>query len=432
MSLTLSATYTEIFLRLSVALAIGLVMGMERGWNARDMGEGGRVAGFRTFGLIAFLGGLTALLSEAFGTGFVAAMVIALGAVAGLAHWQRFRHREDFGITTYVAELIAFALGVLAGFGQILVAAAGGAVTTLILSIKPEMHELLQKIERRELLATMRLLIISVVLLPVLPDRGYGPFEALNPYQLWWMVVIIAVISYVGYFAIRIVGERRGVLFTGLFGGFASSTATTINLARLGRRRAEGRSLLVAGIVVSSAMMFPRILVVVGIFAPVLVIPLAWAMVPAGAAGLLIGAVLGLRQRRRRVDQAETVLPRNPLDLKVALQFGLLLAVIMFLARALKAAVGEAGLFALAAVSGLSDVDAITLSFATMIDEGSVTMGTAIGAILVAALVNTAVKPALVAGIAGVGMARRAALALLPPFIAAGAGYWAYTRWGLG
>jgi len=238
------------------------------------------------------------------------------------------------------------------------------------------------------------------------------------------MVVIIAALSYIGYFAIRITGERRGILLTGLFGGLASSTATTVNLARLGRRRQQDRRVLVAGITVSAGMMFPRILVVVAAFAPGLVVPLAWAMLPAGLAAIAVGAGIAFTRRHSTVQETEPLLPRNPLELKVALQFGLLLAAIMFLARALQATVGETGLFALAAVSGLGDVDAITLSFASMTGEGTITAATAVGATLVAALVNTAVKPALVAGIAGLAMARRITLALVPAFLAAGGGYW--------
>jgi uncharacterized membrane protein (DUF4010 family) len=214
------------------------------------------------------------------------------------------------------------------------VAAAAAVVVTLLLGFKPELHGIVRRIERPELLGTFRLLLISVVMLPVLPDRGFGPWEAFNPYRTWWMVVLVAGVSYVGYFAIKILGEKRGVLATGLFGGMVSSTAVTLELSRHALDDAAAPDLLASGIAVATAMMFPRILLIAGVITPALAVVLAWPLLAALAAALAVAAWYGragvggkLREGHQHID------PGNPLDLATALRFGLLLALIMVLAH---------------------------------------------------------------------------------------------------
>ena len=256
--------------RLGVALALGLLIGLERGWERRELPEGERVAGFRTFGLISLLGGVTTVLLPDSRPALFGSMIAVLGVVVALGYWRESERSKDLSLTTTVAELLTFALGALAGAGNLIAAAATAVVATLVLGFKPEMHELLERIERPELLATLRLLLISVVLLPILPDRGFGPWSAVNPYSIWWMVVMVAAISYVGYFGIRLLGSERGLLITGLFGGLVSSTAVTASFARLGKDQSrEGQELVAAGIVLASATMFPRMLVMTTVVASV-------------------------------------------------------------------------------------------------------------------------------------------------------------------
>lgn len=412
---------TELLQRLGVALAIGLLIGIERGWKTRDLTEGARVAGVRTFGVMGLLGGLSALLSELASPLVLAAAMLGLGGFIAINHWFTVKQNQDVGTTTLMAALAVFALGALAGFGQLAVAGATGVVLTLLLGLKPELHHVVERMAHRELMAVLQLLLISVVLLPVLPDQGYGPFQALNPYRIWWMVVLIAGLSFLGYLAMRLVGATRGVLLTGLLGGMASSTATAINLARFGRHApADAQRLLAAGAVAAVATMYPRVLIVVAVVEPV--------MVPHLAAPLLLAAVValgGVAWRWRHgleVEESEKLQPRNPFELGVALQFGVLLALVMLLARALQAWAGDAGLYALAAASGLGDVDAITLSLAAMLGDGEIGARVAVIGAVIGAAANTVVKPALVAVVG----APRMALAMLPPLgaalLAAGAG----------
>jgi uncharacterized membrane protein (DUF4010 family) len=405
-----------LFVRLAVALALGLLIGVERGWKTRDLEPGQRVAGVRTFAVVGLLGGLSALLTLLTAPATLAAALVGAGLLLGLNHWYTLSRGQDIGSTTVVAALATFALGALAGFGQLAVSAAGAVVLTALLGVKRQLHALVARIEARELAAAVELLAISVVVLPVLPDRAFGPFDALNPYRIWWMVVLIAALSSLGYLTIKLAGPRRGVLLTGLMGGLASSTVTSINLARLAKGgEPQLQPLLAAGAVAAVATMYPRVLVIVAAVAPALLAELA---LPLGLATL--AALVSVAWRARQtgpVDDPQALQPRNPFELTMALQFAAILTLVMLAARALRAWAGDAGLFALAAVSGLSDVDAIVLSLGTMLHDGETAARTATQGVLLAVLANTAVKPALIAAVG----APRMALHTLPPLIAAAA-----------
>jgi uncharacterized membrane protein (DUF4010 family) len=398
----------ELFQRLGLALAVGLLVGLERGWHERAAAEGSRVAGIRTFALIGFGGGLAALLAGpligmAFGlmfAGFAGLMIAAyLGDV----------RPGDVGATTTVASLVTFLLGAVAVSGDMTVAASGAVVTALLLSAKPVMHRWVERIAYPELAAVLKLLLISVVLLPVLPNRTVDPWDALNPYEIWWMVVLIAGISFCGYVAVRIAGAERGVLLTGLLGGLTSSTATTVSLARLSRRSDGASALLAAGAAAACAMMLPRILLVVGLLNRPLLM-LLWLPLGVAAAVAFAGAAL-LWRRAGGVDGDAAVRVENPFEFWMAVRFGTLLAAIMLLTRLVPAWLGEGGLYLLAAVSGLGDVDAIGLSMARQ-GGGGVAMGAAAVAVAIAALANTVTKGALAFVIGRSGMAWRLAVVL--------------------
>lgn len=408
----------EMFIGLGLALAAGLLIGIERGWQVRSAAEGSRIAGVRTFGLIGFLGGLCALLADAAGELLLGIGFAAFAALIILAHLLDKRTDREHGITTIVAAMITFVLGAAAVLDYRIVAASGAVVTATLLSLKPVLHRWLQQIEPQELYATLKLLLISVVLLPVLPNRGYGPWpwEALNPYEIWWLVVLIAGISFVGYFAMKIAGTGRGIMLTGLFGGLVSSTAVTLNFARLGK---DGtlQTVLAAGILASAGTMFPRIALEVAVVNSQL-LPLV--LMPMAAMTALAYASAAWLWHRRSATTDEVGVPlRNPFQLAPALQFGALLVAVMLLAEALRAWLGETGIYLLAAVSGLSDVDAITLSLSRMARTDLAAEVAARGIVL-AAIVNTLVKGALVFIVAGPGMGWRVGVAALLT-VAAGA-----------
>ncbi len=402
---------------LGIALALGLLIGIERGWTERSAEEGRRIAGIRTFGLLGLLGGLWALLAEDMGEILLGTSFLALTAILVAGYWRERQVDQDSGITTLVAALVTFALGALAVRGQIHIAISGAVITVALLSLKPILHGWLRRLEPEEFYAAIKLLLISVVLLPVLPNQGYGPWQAINPYQVWWMVVLIAGLSFAGYLAMKLVGTERGILLTGVFGGMVSSTATTLTFSRLARQLNMGR-LLSVGVLVASTTMFPRILIEVSIINPALLPHLA---LPLGLITLV--ATVYTAWLWFRVDEtrnATTLRLKNPLQLTSALQFGLLLAAIMLLAEAFRTWLGEAGIYLLAAVSGIADVDAITLSLANMA-RGDLAADVASRAILLAALVNTLVKGVLVFVIAGGSMAKHFAPGLIL-MLATGAG----------
>jgi uncharacterized membrane protein (DUF4010 family) len=216
--------------------------------------------------------------------------LLALAALFAVAHVVRARGRPDqMGITVPVAGLVTFVLGALAALGEVAVAAAAAVVVAILLSSKPSLHHWLGTLRRRELAAGLHLLLLSVVVLPLLPDRGYGPWQTVNPYRIWWMVVLIAAMSYVGHFAVKEAGARRGIVFTGVFAGLASSTALTLHLSRLARGQQLVVPTLATGILLACGTMFPRIALVLGVVAPglllVTLLPLAlMSLVVYGAA----------------------------------------------------------------------------------------------------------------------------------------------------
>ncbi len=395
---------------LAVSLALGLLVGVERGWREREAEEGSRVAGVRTYGLIGLLGGVSGLLGRGFGLPVPGFAFLGLAAALTAAHVIEARRTGDLGITSLTAGLVTFALGALATLGRVPEAAAAAVVTVLLLGAKPTLHRWLRSLSGEELRAAFRLLLVSVVMLPVLPDRGMGPWEALNPREIWWMVVLISGISFVGYFAMKMGGARRGAMLTALLAGLTSSTALTLHFARLARRQPGSERVLGPGILLACGTMFPRMVVVATVIdwrvGQALALP---ALVMAGVvwAGALVG---WLRAERTPLDTG--TLLGNPLELRAAVGFGALLAVIMLAARGLQAALGDAGVLLLAAASGIADVDAITLALTRMGGEG-IPVSLAILGIVAAAAVNTGVKAVLAWTLGGRTLGLRTSLPLV-------------------
>lgn len=386
-------TQYELFLRLTVALAIGLLTGLERGQYEREQKEGSgarRITGMRTFGLIGLLGALCGLLAMQTSPVVLGFSFLGLAALMTASHIIAASEDHDYGITTVVASLLTFILGAVIMYGYISVAAAVAVIMTTLLGMKTLLHRFETNIQRFELFAVLKLLLISVVILPVLPNRGYGPWDALNPYVIWWMVVLIAGISFVGYFGVKVIGARRGLMLTGLLGGLASSTALTLHFSRICRRNPDLANLIATGILVSAGTMYPRMLLLAGILYP----PVAQQMLlPLGLMGVVCfvsAGWLSTRPGKTSTDTSQTF--KNPFELKTALQLGLLLALVTFFAHGLKTWFGDAGVMILAGISGISDVDAINLALARMAEEGKLVLDTAVRAIILAAIVNTLVK----------------------------------------
>lgn len=400
---------------LGVALGIGLLIGLERGWHARGEEEGRRIAGVRTFGLIGLAGGITGLLASHFGGWVVAVGLLSLTAILVASYWAASRRDNAVGITTEVASLLTFTLGITAVLGYTYVAVVAALACTVLLAMKVVLHRGLLNLSEQELFATFKLLLIALVILPILPDGEFGPWGALNPFVIGWMILLLAGLSFIGYFAMRIFGSQRGLLLTSVFGGLVSSTALTLVFSRLARKGAGVTAVLAIGIVIASVTLLPRVAIEVGIVNPALafeLIPVLGGMLLVG----LVGAILWWRYRVGTEASDMSVEPalKNPLELTSVVRFGLLLVLIMLIARAILHVAGDAGVYALAAISGLADVDALSLSLAKMAADAQVTSSVATGAIVLAIVVNTIVKTALAYVIGGRSLGLGVASVLLP------------------
>ena len=402
-------TELENFKVLGIALAIGLLIGLERGWRARDRSEGMRVAGLRTYGMIGLLGGLTGMLAQQTAPVLMGFVFLGLTSVLLLAYSKSLDNFKDFSITSIIASLVTFTLGALTVFGHATLASASAVVITALLGSKPLLHGWMKKLEQRELNATLKLLLISVVMLPILPDEGYGPWAVFNPYHIWWMVVLIAGISYLGYFAIRIAGNQHGPVLTGALGGLVSSTAVTLNLSKLAKQSPNMENVLAAGILTACATMFARTLLLTSVMNPALF----RTLLP----GLLLMAVFTyavaflLWKNAREFGTIDEITLENPFQLGMAIKFGAFLVLIMLLSNTLRVYFGDMGTYFLAAASGLADVDPMTLSMSQMSKNG-LAVGVAAKAILIAVSVNSGVKSIFSWVIGGRALAFRVGSAL--------------------
>lgn len=399
------------FLALAYALAVGLIIGLERGWSQRGKGDGQRFAGLRTFTITSLLGGLLPLLIEIMPASYVLVLWVAIffsiTALVVAAHLLEAKHTADFGITTELALLLTFLLGSLCTAGFVEIAVPVAVVTAVLLSLKPLLHGWLERLQQRELFAILQMLVISVVLLPLLPNKGVGPDGVINPYLVGWMVVLITGISFLGYFAIKLLGSNRGLLLTGVLGGLASSTAVTLTLSRFGKLQTHGHKLFVAAILLAAGTMFPRMLIEIAVVNMALlkavILPLVVMM------SVTYAGVIYLVQRARQAAKPVNFAINNPFDIVTALKFAGLLVAILMVAHYAHHYFDATGVYAVAAISGLTDVDAITLSLAKMSANG-LSSHVAEPAILIAASVNTAMKVGMVAMLGHAAMRRSCVL----------------------
>ncbi len=386
-----------LFERLAVALAIGLLIGLERGWKARDEAEGERTAGLRTHALSGLLGGVWGALAQTHGEGGMVALSIAFAVFASamtLFFWRETNQEGKRDSTNLIAALLAFSLGAFAVAGDMALSAAAAVAATGLLALKSVLHAWVRRLTWEELRSALILLAMTVILLPALPNRTIDPWGMINPQEIWLMTVLIAVISFAGYVAVKLFGDRNGIAVTGLAGGLVSSTAVTLSMARLAQACPARTSTLAGGALISSATMLARVLAVVAIVNASLLaklgVPLALACAVLAAAGF---ALVGMRRAGADAEDGKLSLT-NPLDVAGVLKFGALLTVIIVASQVAAGWAGDAGVYTVAALSGIADVDAVTL---TMSRAAPVTVetGVAAAAILIVTGVNTVAKAVL-------------------------------------
>jgi len=383
----------NLYLRFFTALAIGLAMGIERGWKQRLEKSGEREAGIRTFTLFALTGFAAGSAAEPLGSVFVAIIAIGILTLVTVGYISDLmRDDADRGMTTEVAALLTFVLGALCAVGAILPAAITGVIAIALLDQKDLLHSFVQRLQKFELNAVVKLLLISVVLLPVLPNEGYGPGGVLNPYELWWAVVIIATLGLVGYAAIKIAGTQRGALLMGLLGGLLSSTGVTVSASRASQGAKAAALPLASAIATAQAVMFVRTGVLISAMNASL---LDFAILPLtlGAITAVVGALI-VAYRAGQSTQSEAFDAGSPDALGAALKFVVIVAVMLLLAHYAQVYAGETGLILSGLLSGAIDVDAATVSASRLsgsqVQEASAAAGAASIAVAIAA--NSFVK----------------------------------------
>lgn len=379
-----------IFVQLGIALGLGLLVGLQRTWS------GQKEAGIRTFPLITALGFVSGLLAQSFGGWVLAAGVIGVTALLLTVNYGLFKQTEapDVGVTTEMAALVMYGVGAILPLGYTAPALVIGGVVAVLLHSKEPLHDLTDRIGEQDIQALIRLCIIALVILPVLPDRDFGPFEVLNPFEIWLMVVLIVGISMAGYVAFKIFGTRAGAVAAGVLGGLISSTATTVSYARRSvaePARSTGAALV---ILLASTVVFGRVLAELGVVAPELFTQVA----PPIAAMMVLMIVLSwiFLIRAKDVHEYEFQEQEPPSDIKAAIIFGGLYAAVLLAVAFAREYLGTGGLYVVAGISGLTDIDAITLSTAQLMKSGGLDPSMGWRVVQVGALANLVFKGGMV------------------------------------
>ena len=406
-------------LSFALSAGIGLLVGLER--ERKPSAK----AGVRTFALIAVLGSLAALLTEATGSAWTlgAGALCVTGALVAAYLQDPDSVRDDAGTTTVVAAIAVFFLGAANYYGYRTLAVALGVGMTVLLYFKAELEGFSHKLTGQDIRSMLQFAVLTAVILPLLPDRSFGPYGVLNPFQVWLMVVLVAAVSLAGYVAWRLTWGRHGLVLTGVLGGVVSSTATTLVYARHVAAGTQPMSAALLVILLANATKLVRVLVLVGVVAPAS-LPLALLVIIPSLLASLAGVAWHWRAAADAppVDEAAF---RNPTQLRTALGFGAIYAVILLLAAWANDMVGSRGVLALAAVSGATDVDAITLSSLRLLENGSLSQTMALTAVGVAVASNVIFKSIVAAAAGGPVLRGPILLAFSGPLLALGAGLWA-------
>jgi len=409
----------------AIAMLLGALVGIEREKHKTEKTETIQTAGLRTFILLALFGAAAGWLSRELATPWIlAAALLIIGAYVGVGYLVTTRETpQSPGLTTEIAALIVFVLGAMVIFGFSEIAIALGVVTAATLAYKDPLHEFVGKLGWDDVFAGLRLLIATFIALPLLPNRSIDPWGAINPYALWLLVILISGLSLVGYALTRWLGSLKGALITGLAGGLVSSTAVTLSFSREAHSNPKNTKALASGILMAWAVMFGRMLVLVAVVNTAL---LASLLVPFGLMGLVVGGLSALFYFRGGADKrpatAKELNVSNPFSLTSAAKFAALFALVLVAVKIAQETFPPSGTYAVAAVAGLTDVDAITLSMAQLAKNG--TTQVAVIAIVIAALVNTAVKCGIAIVLGGASLGKPLLVATAVTFVAGLSAVW--------
>jgi uncharacterized membrane protein (DUF4010 family) len=417
----------ELLKALLVSASLGALLGLERQWSGeRKEPQSEALAGARTFAVWAVLGTLCAWFSQNQHPAFFLLGFAGMFALIALTTYRRAAHEREAGLTTGAVGLVTYLLGGLVLSGQVKTAVVVAISLVVLLASKERLHALSRKFSRMDVYHALQFAAVTGIILPLVPDKPYGPYGAFNPHTIWLMVVLVSGLGFLGYVAMRVFGEGRGLAMTGLLGGLASSTATTLAMSRQSREMPETGRACALAVTLACTIMLARVAVLVGAIS----IPLLGSLAP----WLLLMAVPGLAfslanrnsflSARSGPESPKEV--RNPLSLRVAIQFALLYALIVLVVRWASATFGGAGVYLASFLSGLTDLDAISLSLSQLAGAGGIGLPDATRALLVAAGANSLLKLGLALSLGGTTMrapvsivlAATAALAALAAWLA--------------
>lgn len=410
----------DLALRFAAALGLGLLLGIER---ERKRDAELFFGGVRTFALIALLGAVGAFMERALNQGWlIIAAFVALSALV-IVSYATTAARGELGITTEISAMLAFIVGALCGWQHVGVASVATVVCLLLLTFKDFLHRLARRVELADIEATLTFAVISVIILPLLPNQNFGPppLDVINPYKIWLMVVLIAGLNFLGYVLVKVLGNEHGLALTGILGGLVSSTAVTLSFSQRSRREPEMSSAFVLAIVIAWTIMFLRVVIMVGIINRALAASLAVALGCMALAGLLVCLALW---RRRAHETGVVAAGANPFELGEAIKFGLLFGIVTIVAKAAEVYLGATGLYLAGAVAGATDVDAIALSMANRATTTPESIKIAAYTIVIAVISNTLVKAGMVAFMGAPAMRRTIVLVTLILLVAAAVGAW--------
>ncbi len=373
--------------RFGAALLIGALIGLEREFVQQKSGDPD-FAGIRTFSLIALLGAAAAHLSVPYGVWPFLVAYLAVAAIVWANYNTHARARGFEGVTTEIAALLVPLLSALVIWGEAELGVALGVLTALLLSLKPGLHDLARRMSTQDLRAMLEFGLVSAVILPILPDQNLGPFNVVNPFKIWLLVVFVSGIGLLGYVLTKTLGAKRGIGLAGVLGGLASSTATTISFAERSRDEEALSDVLAQGILLSSSVMFPRVLLLVAVVHPPLLRLIAVPMTVVFVVGLAFVLWMARGSRALRDEPSQQVGFSNPLKLSTAVSFGLIFALVLVVVRAANEFFGSAGVFMASVLTGLTNMNAITLSVSELATLGQMAAPLAAAAIMMAVVVN--------------------------------------------
>ena len=403
----------ELLKALLVSASLGALLGLERQWSGqREKPRNEALVGARTFAVWAVLGTLCAWFSRTQHPAFFLLGFAGMFALIALTTYRRAAHEREAGLTTGAVALVTYLLGGLVLFGQVKTAVVAAISLVVLLASKERLHALSRKFSRDDVYHALQFAAVTGIILPLVPDKPHGPYGAFNPHTIWLMVVLVSGLGFLGYVAMRIFGEGRGLAVTGLLGGLASSTATTLAMSRQSRETPATGRICALAVVLACTVMLARIAVLVGaISLPLLASLSPWLLLMA-----MPGVVFSLANRASfingRTSPESPREVRNPLSLRVAIQFALLYALIVLVVRWANANFGGAGVYFASFLSGLTDLDAISLSLSQLAGGGGIDLHNATRALLVAAGANSLLKLGLAASLGAASMRAPVALVL--------------------